>query len=110
MRLLTNTVPLSPIRIERAFGRPLTNTSALKPLGSLSCGTGSLSAAIGNGGGLMPRSLPAASDIGWLGVGGGGVGVDCWASAAPAVSTAAIASDNRKIMDSSLVCLLSSLV
>ena len=38
---------------------------------------GSLSAAIGKGGGLMPRSLPAASEVGWLGVGGGGVGVDC---------------------------------
>jgi hypothetical protein len=52
-------------------------TSILNPFGALSCGTGSLSAAIGNGGGLMPRSLPAASEVGWLGVGGGGVGVDC---------------------------------
>src|ERR1700745_117546 len=79
MRLLTNTVPLSPRRSERAFGTPLMNTSILNPFGSLSCGTGSLSAAIGKGGGLTPRSLLAASEVGWLGVrrggcGGGGVG------------------------------------
>src|SRR5882757_3397468 len=91
MRLLTNTVPLSPTRSERAFGTPLMNTSILKPLGSLSCGTGSLSAAIGNGGGLMPRSLPAASELGWFGVAGGGVGVACWAAA----ETASVAASNR---------------
>ena len=64
MRLLTKTVPLSLSRSERALGMPLMNTSTLKPFGSLSCGTGSLSAAIGKGGGLMPRSLPAASELG----------------------------------------------
>src|SRR5215472_2180321 len=71
MRLLTKTVPLSPSRSERAFGTPLMNTSILNPLGSLSCGVGNLSAAMGKGGGLMPRSLVAASEVGWLGVGGG---------------------------------------
>src|SRR5258706_249376 len=70
MRLLTKTVPLSPRRSERALGTPLMNTSILNPFGSLSCGTGNLSAAIGKGGGLMPRSLVAASEVGWLGVGG----------------------------------------
>src|SRR5262249_2550536 len=86
MRLLTKTVPLSPRRSERAFGTPLMNTSILNPFGSLSCGTGNLSAAMGKGGGLMPRSLVAASEVGWLGVGGGGVGVDCWAVAGKAGS------------------------
>src|SRR5262249_51584295 len=38
------------------------NTSILNPFGSLSCGTGNLSAAMGKGGGLMPRSLVAASE------------------------------------------------
>src|SRR5258707_12844059 len=93
MRLLTKTVPLSPRRSERALGTPLMNTSILNPLGSLSCGTGNLSAAIAKGGGLMPRSLVAASEVGWLGVGGGGVGVgvgvDCWAAAGQAASAAA---------------------
>src|SRR6266446_7650619 len=91
MRLLTKTVPLSPRRSERALGTPLMNTSILNPFGSLSCGTGNLSAAIGKGGGLMPRSLVAASEVGWLGVGGGGVGVgvDCWAAAGQAASAAA---------------------
>src|SRR5262245_4734904 len=89
MRLLTNTVPLSPSRSERAFGTPLINTSILNPFGSLSCGTGNLSAAMGKGGGLMPRSLVAASEVGWLGVGGGGVGVDCWAAAGKAASALA---------------------
>src|SRR5262249_52357556 len=86
MRLLTKTVPLSPRRSERAFGTPLMNTSILNPFGSLSWGVGNLSAAIGKGGGLMPRSLLAASEVGWLGVGGGGVGVDCWAAAGQAAS------------------------
>src|ERR1700745_2942259 len=81
MRLLTNTVPLSPRRSERAFGTPLMNTSILNPFGSLSCGTGSLSAAIGKGGGLTPRSLLAASEVGWLGGGGGGGGGPCCAVA-----------------------------
>src|SRR5262252_5284841 len=89
MRLLTKTVPLSPRRSERAFGTPLMNTSILNPFGSLSWGTGNLSAAMGKGGGLMPRSLVAASEVGWLGVGGGGVGVDCWAAAGQAASTVA---------------------
>src|SRR5438105_3008566 len=91
MRLLTNTVPLSPRRSERAFGTPLMNTSILNPFGSLSCGTGSLSAAIGKGGGLMPRSLPAASEVGWFGVGGGGVGVACCAAAVLMASVPATA-------------------
>src|SRR5258708_28058753 len=68
---------------------PLMKTSILNPLGALSCGTGSLSAAIGKGGGLMPRSLPAASELGWLGVGGRGVGVGCWAAAGKTASIAA---------------------
>src|SRR5215467_9198504 len=89
MRLLTKTVPLSPSRSERAFGTPLMNTSILNPFGSLSCGVGNLSAAMGKGGGLMPRSLVAASEVGWLGVGGGGVGVDCWAAAGQAASALA---------------------
>src|SRR5215472_8107838 len=89
MRLLTKTVPLSPSRSERAFGTPLMNTSILNPFGSLSCGIGNLSAAMGKGGGLMPRSLVAASEVGWLGVGGGGVGVDCWAAAGQAASAVA---------------------
>src|SRR5262249_4484658 len=75
--------------VERAFGTPLMNTSILNLLGSLSCGTGNLSAAMGKGGGLMPRSLVAASEVGWLGVGGGGVGVDCWAAAGKAASALA---------------------
>src|ERR1700730_6170213 len=111
MRLLTKTVPLSPRRSERALGTPLMNTSILNPLGSLSCGTGNLSAAIGKGGGLMPRSLVAASEVGWLGVGGGGVGVDCWAAAGQAASAvASIAAsksarcgDKRMGMRSSLI-------
>jgi hypothetical protein len=37
----------------------------------------------------MPRSLVAASEVGWLGVGGGGVGVDCWAAAGKAASALA---------------------
>src|SRR6516165_7493479 len=65
------------------------NTSILNPFGSLSCGVGNLSAAMGKGGGLMPRSLVAASEVGWLGVGGGGVGVDCWAAVGPAASALA---------------------
>src|SRR5262245_65789402 len=65
------------------------NTSILNPFGSLSCGTGNLSAAMGQGGGLMPRSLVAASEVGWLGVGGGGVDVDCWAAAGKAASALA---------------------
>src|SRR5215468_4757204 len=89
MRLLTKTVPLSSSRSERALGTPLMNTSILNPLGSLSCGIGNLSAAMGKGGGLMPRSLVAASEVGWLGVGGGGVGVDCWAAAGKAASALA---------------------
>src|ERR1700704_6549314 len=105
MRLLTKTVPLSPSRSERAFGTPLTNTSTLKPLGSLSCGIGSLSAAIGNGGGLTPRSLPAASELGWLGVGGGGGGVDCWAVAGPTTSTPA---SKAPAADASLMVILRS--
>jgi hypothetical protein len=43
---------------------------------------------MGNGGGLMPRSLLAASEVGWLGVGGGGVGVACWAAAGQAAERA----------------------
>src|SRR6266446_7812000 len=109
MRLLTKTVPLSPRRSERALGTPLMNTSILNPFGSLSCGTGNLSAAIGNGGGLMPRSLVAASEVGWLGVGGGGVGVDCCAAAdeAPSAPASVAASqkpfecDKRTVMRSS---------
>src|SRR5215472_3326014 len=89
MRLLTKTVPLSPSRSERAFGTPLMSTSILNPFGSLSCGVGNLSAAMGKGGGLIPRSLVAASEVGWLGVGGGGVGVDCWAAAGKAASALA---------------------
>src|SRR6516225_3043233 len=89
MRLLTKIVPLSPSRSERAFGTPLMNTSILNPFGSLSCGVGNLSAAMGKGGGLMPRSLVAASEVGWLGVGGGGVGVDCCAAAGQAASALA---------------------
>src|SRR5262249_38774482 len=65
------------------------NTSILNPFGSLSCGVGNLSAAMGKGGGLMPRSLVAASEVGWLGGGGGGVGVDCCAAAGPAASALA---------------------
>src|SRR5262247_782716 len=95
MRLLTNTVPLSPRRSERAFGTPLTKTSTLNPLGILSCGVGSLSAAMGNGGGLMPRSLLAASDVGWFGVGGGAVGVACWAAAGQAASALASVAATR---------------
>src|SRR5215468_3062758 len=96
MRLLTKTVPLSPSRSERAFGTPPMNTSILNPFGSLSCGTGNLSAAMGKGGGLMPRSLVAASEVGWLGVGGGGVGVDCWAAAGKAESAlASVAASNN---------------
>src|SRR5262249_38063322 len=75
-RLLTKTVPLSPSRSERAFGTPLMNTSILNPFGSLSCGSGNLSAAMGKGGGLMPRSLGAAPELGWLAEGGGGRGGD----------------------------------
>src|SRR5262249_5638129 len=72
------------------------NTSILNPFGSLSCGTGNLSAAMGKGGGLMPRSLVAASEVGWLGVGGGGVGVDCCAAAGPAASAlASVAASNN---------------
>src|SRR3977135_2493612 len=98
MRLLTKTVPLSPIRSERALGMPLMKTSTLNPLGTLSCGTGSLSAAIGKGGGLMPRSLPAAWEVGWLGVGGGGVGVDCGAAAGQAANAiASIAGSNKPV-------------
>src|SRR5215831_18421650 len=94
MRLLTKTVPLSPSRSERAFGTPLMNTSILNPFGSLSCGSGNLSAAMGKGGGLMPRSLVAASEVGWLGVGGGGV--DCWAAAGQAASAlASVAASNN---------------
>src|SRR5262249_36184292 len=96
MRLLTKTVPLSPSRSERAFGTPLTNTSILNPFGSLSCGVGNLSAAMGKGGGLIPRSLVAASEVGWLGVGGGGVGVDCCAAAGQAASAlASVAATNN---------------
>src|SRR5260370_16685258 len=97
MRVLTKTVPLAPRRSERALGTPLMNTSSLNPFGSLSCGVGNLSAAIGKGGGLMPRSLVAASEVGWLGVGGGGVGVgvDCWAAAGQAASAvASVAASN----------------
>src|SRR5262245_22993481 len=72
------------------------NTSILNPFGSLSCGTGNLSAAMGKGGGLMPRSLVAASEVGWLGVGGGGVGVDCWAAAEKAANVlASVAASNN---------------
>src|SRR5215472_12545276 len=97
MRLLTKTVPLSPSRSERAFGTPLMNTSTLKPFGSLSSDTGSLSAAAGNGGGLMPRSLVAASEVGWLGVGGGGVGVACWAAAGQAASALASVAESNNV-------------
>src|SRR5260370_445054 len=72
MRLLTKTVPLSPSRSERAFGTPLMNTSILNPFGSLSCVTGNLSAAIGKGGGLIPRSLMAASRREFCSAGMGG--------------------------------------
>src|SRR5215813_9131138 len=96
MRLLAKTVPLSPSRSERALGTPLMNTSILNPFGSLSCGIGNLSAAMGKGGGLMPRSLVAASEVGWLGVGGGGVGVDCWAAAEKAANVpASVAASNN---------------
>src|SRR5712691_9671857 len=111
MRLLTNTVPLSPSRSERAFGTPLTNTSTLKPFGSLSCGTGSLSAAIGNGGGLMPRSFVAASEVGWLGVGGAGVGVACWAAAGQAASALeSVAASNRPVRGNKRMVMRSSLI
>src|SRR3984893_6083820 len=110
MRLLTKTVPLSPRRSERALGTPLMNTSILNPLASLSWGPGNLSAAIGKGGGLMPRSLVAASEVGWLGVGGGGVGVDCWAAAGGASAVASVAAsksarcgEKRMGMRSSLI-------
>src|SRR5215471_14667839 len=79
------------------------NTSILNPFGSLSCGVGNLSAAMGKGGGLMPRSLVAASEVGWLGVGGGGVGVDCCAAAGPAASTSARCGEKRMGMRSSLI-------
>src|ERR1700720_4658026 len=67
MRLLTKTVPLSPRRSERAFGTPLMNTSILNPFGS----------------------LVAACEVGWLGVAGGGVDVDCWAAVGQAASALA---------------------
>jgi hypothetical protein len=44
----------------------------------------------------MPRSLVAASEVGWFGVGGGGVGVDCCAAAGQAASAvASIAASKR---------------
>jgi len=44
----------------------------------------------------MPRSLVAASEVGWLGVGGGGVGVDCCAAAGQAASAlASVAATNN---------------
>ena len=57
----TNTVPLSPMRIERALATPAANTSTLKPGGALSFATGSLSAAVGIGGGAIGASLAAPS-------------------------------------------------
>src|SRR5215831_7600467 len=73
------------------------NTSILNPFGSLSCGSGNLSAAMGKGGGLMPRSLVAASEVGWLGVGGGGVGVDCWAAAGKPASALASVTASKSV-------------
>ena len=83
---------------ERAFGTPLAKTSILNPFGALSCGVGSLSAAIGNGGGLTPRNLLAASDVGWFGVAGGGVGADCWAAAGAMASADVSIAASRKIV------------
>src|SRR3954471_24118361 len=40
LRLLTNTVPLSPIASERASGMPSAQTSTLKPAGTFSVFTG----------------------------------------------------------------------
>src|SRR5215467_1589752 len=57
MRLLTNTVPLSPWRNERALARPFAYTSILKPLGAFNFSVGNLSAAVGSGGGTIGASL-----------------------------------------------------
>src|SRR6266446_10100738 len=87
------------------------NTSILNPFGSLSCGVGNLSAAMGKGGGLMPRSLVAASEVGWLGVGGGGVGVDCWAAAGKAASAlASVAASNSARCGEKRMSMRSSLI
>jgi hypothetical protein len=57
----TNTVPLSPTRIERALGTPPAKTSTLNPDGTLSLATGSLSGAVGIGGAAIGASLAAPS-------------------------------------------------
>ena len=44
----------------------------------------------------MPRSLVAASELGWFGVGGGGVGVDCWAADGQAASAVASVPASKK--------------
>src|SRR5262249_6153703 len=80
------------------------NTSILNPFGSLSCGSGNLSAAMGKGGGLMPRSLVAASEVGWLGVGGGAAaGQAASALASVAASNNPRCGEKRMGMRSSLI-------
>src|ERR1044072_7976532 len=81
-RLPTKTVPLSPWRIDRAFGTPAAYTSILKPFCgfSLPAVGGRLSAAVGIGGGAAGASFMALSVVGGpTAHDGGGVG----AGAAP---------------------------
>src|SRR5258708_23016390 len=62
LRLLTNTVPLSPSASERASGMPSAQTSTLKPAGTLSLLTGRAFAGrplmCGANGGSVESALP----------------------------------------------------
>src|SRR5215467_12170114 len=99
MRLLTNTVPLSPWRSVRALGTPLAYNSTLNPAGAFNFAIGSLSAAAGSGGGTIGARLarsaasgrPCAHDGG---ASGGGVCCDA-AGEATAASVPMVPASNR---------------
>src|SRR5215467_4850192 len=94
MRLLTNTVPLSPWRNERALARPFAYTSILKPWGAFNFSVGNLSAAVGSGGGTIGASLAPIAVSGRPCAQGGGAsgaaGVCC--AAAGHTATASVPS------------------
>src|SRR5262249_26830121 len=92
MRLLTNTVPLSPWRKLRAFARPLAYTSILKPLGAFNFSVGNLSTAVGSGGGTMGASLaPIAVSGRPCAHGGGASGAAGGCCATAGTATASVA-------------------
>src|SRR5215467_9822044 len=92
MRLLTNTVPLSPWRNERALARPFAYTSILKPLGAFNFSVGNLSTAVGSGGGTIGASLASMAVSGRpCAHGGGASGAAGGCCAAAGTATASVA-------------------